>query len=71
VIAKPKVFVTPIPPLTSDLPLELPFISQSISLLRSRLAVAGLACGCDCQRGLDRLSRRPKARFAPPGCGAL
>ena len=42
-IAKPQVVVTPIPPLTSDLPLELPFISK-ISLFRSRLAVAGLAC---------------------------
>ena len=37
--------IAPIPPLTSDLPLELPFIRQSISLFRSRLAVAGLACG--------------------------
>ena len=41
-IAKPQVVVPPIPPLTSDLPLELPFISKS--LFRSRLAVAGLAC---------------------------
>ena len=43
-IAKPQVFVTPSPPLTSDLTLELPFIRQSISLFRPRLAVAELAC---------------------------
>ena len=37
-IAKAQVVATPIPLLTSDLP----FITQSISLFRSRLAVAGL-----------------------------
>jgi hypothetical protein len=39
VIAKAQVVATPIAPLTSDLP----FITQSILLFRSRLAAAGLA----------------------------